>query len=301
MMNLVKILTLNIGNSTTLAGFLSILRLEKPQIVMLQEVTLSSEQLNMLVYKLGYKAESNVDIINPTALGTGLIWQSHLPVSDVYSVVKCRGQALKLGPYTFINVYAPSGSQNRNARREFFGQDIFRLIRGFSSASIPVLGGDFNSVLSVKDTERNFADKQCPALKNLLDNFNYSDAYRSLYPDGEDYTFFRPNFASSRLDRFYLPQEMLRKIQSISHHASLGDHNYVKLILSLEDLTVKPSPQWSSSPYWKLNTSILKDEDFLENFSVMYKKLQEKIQDYSDIADWWDHCAKPGIKNYAMA
>ena len=114
----------------------------------------------MQVSKLGYKAETNVDIINPTALGTGLVWQSHLPVSDVYSAVECRGQALKLGPYTFINIYAPSGSQNRNARRDFFGQDIFRLVRSMSSEFLPILGGDFNSILSGKDTENNFADKQ---------------------------------------------------------------------------------------------------------------------------------------------
>ena len=87
------------------------------------------------------------------------------------------------------------------------------------------------------------------------------------------------------------PQKYILK-QS-THSPLYGDHNYIKLILSLEDLSVKPSPQWSSSPYCKLNTSILKDEDFLENFLVMYRKLQEKIQNYSDIADWWDHCAKP--------
>ena len=111
---------------------------------MLQEVTLSSEQLSLQVSKYGYKAESNIDVLNPTALGTALVWQSHLPVSEVYSVVECRGQALKLGQYTFLNVYAPSGSQSRQAVRDFFGQDIFRLVRGFNNLSCPVLGGDFN-------------------------------------------------------------------------------------------------------------------------------------------------------------
>ena len=90
-----KVLTLNIGGSTTIAGLLSILRLDKPHLVMLQEVTLSSEQLNVLVSKFGYKADTNIDMTNPSALGTGLVWQSHLPVSDVCNVVECRAQALK--------------------------------------------------------------------------------------------------------------------------------------------------------------------------------------------------------------
>ena len=76
----------------------------------------------------------------------------------------------------------------------------------------------------------------------------------------------------------------------------MGDHKYVKCILSLDNLTKQNIPPKSNSPYWKLNSSILKDEDFLENFAVMYGKLQAKIQDYPDIADWWDLCAKPSIK-----
>ena len=158
-----KVLTLNIGGSTTIAGLLSILRLDNPHLVMIQEVTLSSEQLCVQVSKFGYKAATNIDMTNPSALGTGLIWQSHLPVSDIYSVVECRAQALKLGQYAFINIYAPSGSQNRQSRREFFGQDIFRFIRSFSNHSLPIIAGDFNSILSQRDTERNFSDKTCPA------------------------------------------------------------------------------------------------------------------------------------------
>ena len=49
-----------------------------------------------------------------------------------------------------------------------------------------------------------------------------------------------------------------------------------------------------------MNTSILKDEDFLENFSVLYSKLQKKKPEYDDIADWWDLCAKPGIRKFCM-
>ena len=208
-MAILKVISLNIGNATALAGLWAVLSLEKPQIMMLQEITLSSEQLSNQVAKFGYKAETNIDVTNPNALGTGFVWQSYLQVSDVYSVVECRGQALKLGQYTFLNMYAPSGSQNRNTRRDFFGQDIFRLVRSFDNASYPVLGGDFHSILSAQDTERNFADKKCLALKDLIDTFNYSDAYRVLHPNGSDYSFYRPSCAASRLDRFYVPQNLM--------------------------------------------------------------------------------------------
>ena len=82
-----KVISYNIGNATNLAGLISILKLEKPQLVMLQEVTLSSDQLLSQVSKYGYTAESNIDLMNPTAMGTGLVWQKHLKTSDVFSVV----------------------------------------------------------------------------------------------------------------------------------------------------------------------------------------------------------------------
>ena len=82
----------------------------------------------------------------------------------------------------------------------------------------------------------------CPALKDLVENFNYSDGYRFLNPDGGDFTFFRPNCAASRLDRFYLPQSLLGNISSVSHHASLGDHHGTLLLLSLPDLDRGPAP-----------------------------------------------------------
>ena len=265
---------------------------------MLQEVTLSSEQLNLIVARFGYKAETNVDIVNPAALGTGFVWKTGLPVSEVYNVVECRSQVLKLGNCNFANIYAPSGSQNRQSRRTFFGEDIFRIIRGIGK-SIPILGGDFNCVLSPLDTESNFNDKKCPALKDLVDNFNYSDAYRHLDPAGQEFTFCRPSCSASRLDRFYVPQDLLDQIISVKYNASLSDHRYVVLLISLPGIENLPDPVISSSSYWKLNTSILKDEDFLENFSIMYQKLKLKVPEYSNIADWWNLCAKPDFKKYS--
>ena len=165
-----KLMTLNTGNSLLLGGLISIIRMENPDIVLLQEITVTSGQLKLMVAKFGYCAEANTDLLDITSLGTGLIWKSNIPVTDVTSVIECRGQLAKLGVYSLINIYAPSGSNNKQARRDFFGQEIFRLIR--SSTSNPIIGGDFNCVLSALDTEQNFSDKKCPALTDLVNGFN---------------------------------------------------------------------------------------------------------------------------------
>ena len=246
-----KIITFNVGGSSTLGGLISILNIEKPHIVLLQEVILSSEQLLLLVSKYGYKAETNIDIDNHTARGTGFVRKANLPVSDVYNVIDCRGQAMRLGAHSFFNIYAPSGSNNKQSRRIFFGQDVFRLVRGLDKTP-PILAGDFNCVLSSKDTERNFPEKKCPALKDLVNDFQYCDPYRLLHQDGEDYTFCRPNCAASKLDRFYIPPQLVGKAKSVTHHASLSDHKYSVMIIALPDVVSQPDPVISPSPCWKL-------------------------------------------------
>ena len=52
--------------------------------------------------------------------------------------------------------------------------------------------------------------------------------------------------------------------------------------------------------YWKLNTSILKDDEFLDNFSDLWTWLKSLKNDYSDIADWWDAVVKPSIKDFCV-
>ena len=170
-----KIITLNTGNSLVLGGLLSIIRMENPDIVFLQEITVTSGQLKLYVAKYGYNAEANTDLLDITRLGTGMVWRHDVPLSDVTSVVECRAQFSKLGSYSLMNLYAPSGTNNKTSRRLFFGEDIFRLIRSTSSASYPIIAGDFNCVLSSLDTENNFEQKKCPVLKDLINGFNYSD------------------------------------------------------------------------------------------------------------------------------
>ena len=82
-----------------------------------------------------------------------------------------------------------------------------------------------------------------------MNDFNYSDPYRLLNPDGKDFTFCRPNCAASRLDRFYLPPHLSGKVESVSHHTSFSDHKYVVMLITLPDLSKQPDPPISESPH----------------------------------------------------
>ena len=121
--------SLNIGmNSSNLAGLINFIRNENLDIIFLQEIRLSAEQLSAKVNHLGYKVEVNINEEEPSKPGTAILWKSCLKLSDFVSVVPCRCQAAFLDNYLLINVYAISGSDKKYERGNLFARDIFQFL-----------------------------------------------------------------------------------------------------------------------------------------------------------------------------
>ena len=216
------------------AGLIDILKTRDPDICFLQEVNIGTIDLQTIVDKYGYTAECNVDITNENSRGTAIVWRNGLDVHDVTVVEPCRLQAANLGSVPLLNIYAPSGRKNRFERKEFFDGPVMRAVRSLSVRDIPpILAGDYNCILSVKDAIANQQQKMCPALKDLTKSFGYTDVFRHLYPNTIEYTFRRANTAS-RLDRFYVGQLHIGSIQEVFHFpVSFSDHDGVVVKLSL--------------------------------------------------------------------
>ena len=301
MVEQINFLSLNVGMSSTLAGLTTLITAQKLDIIFLQEVRLNSEQLNLIVNSLGFQANANIDQDQPSKPGTALVWKKTLPVSDVFTVVLCRVQVAMLGPYMLMNIYAPSGSEKKYARAEFFAQDIFRALRLNPDDALWLIGGDFNCVLKSMDIEGGvgFNQKMCPQLKDLVRSFNLHDVFRSKFPKKEEFTFFRAGKAPSRLDRFYISAKLLSGLGGVLHVASLSDHCGVQMELGLMvDHMYLPKTQRRT--YWKLNTSILEEEDFLPTFTSFWRRISGSRPLFSDLAEWWDKLAKPEIKDFCV-
>ena len=219
-----NLLTLNVGMSSTLAGLSSLITANKLDVIFLQEVRLSSEQINLLLGNLGFQAAVNIDSENPSKPGTAIIWKKSLPVSNVNTLVLCRAQVATLGKYMLLNIYAPSGSDKKYERNVFFGQEIFSAL-SLNHNPTWVVGGDFNCVLKSADIEGGLGFKQkfCPSLKDLTRTSSLADVFRSEYPRVQEFTFFRAGKAPSRLDRFYLSCGLVGNVAAVSHVASLFD------------------------------------------------------------------------------
>ena len=154
-----KLVSRNIASSKRLERIIDILKSEKPDLLLLQEVTLTTVQLQAVVKPLQYDCKCNVDHENPTAPGTAAVWRQNLPVNQVTSLVTCQLQSVAVGLQIFYNVYAPSGSESRRDRAQLFTQEMFPHLLQHQGGLLPVLAGDWNCLTAARDTTRNFNDK----------------------------------------------------------------------------------------------------------------------------------------------
>ena len=299
---LYNIISYNVMSDGGCSGLLTLIDIEKPDIIMLQEILLDTEHLTtFLTSKQGYKAVSNVDQLEPNKPGTALVWHESVPVTRVTSIEPRRLQTAFIGPYPLVNIYPPAGSDNGPGRRVMFRDSLFRVMRGLGG-KLPIMGGDWNCVISIKDIEGgDYNKKKSQDLQDLIRDFNMIDAYRHLFPGGREFTWARKDKFRSRLDRIYLPQELVSGLKMVTHNPFMSDHSYVKLVMLLPEIAVKVrSKKQYDSGFWKLNTSVLEEEDFLLEFKVMWERVKQDRQDFSDIADWWDQRAKPECRALCM-
>ena len=89
-----KIVDANIAMS--LLSIPDILKRDKPDLLFLQEINISSQTVSDSVSSLGYTAECNVDPLHPTLPGTAIVWKNNLKVSDVNQLIERRAQSINV-------------------------------------------------------------------------------------------------------------------------------------------------------------------------------------------------------------
>uniref|UniRef100_A0A1A8UJ98 Reverse transcriptase domain-containing protein n=1 Tax=Nothobranchius furzeri TaxID=105023 RepID=A0A1A8UJ98_NOTFU len=129
-----------------------------------------------------------------------------------------------------------------------------------------ILGGDFNfwmnsltDRLSTAGTQRNWQSTNI--VKQYMSDYGLCDAWRSLHPNRREYTFFsHVHHSHSRLDYFLVSSSLLADISDTEiHPIVVSDHAPVSLTL-VNKKTIPPSKNW------RFNTSLLKDEGFIDFF-----------------------------------
>ncbi|XP_047115928.1 uncharacterized protein LOC124795893 [Schistocerca piceifrons] len=169
---------------------------------MLQEVvTTDLEQVP------GFDVFTNMDA--ETRNGTAIMVRNGIDVENIKTLTDGRGIAIKIAETQVVNIYAPSGTENKRTRSQFFNEDMCGLLP--HNNSNVVLGGDFNCVSAPE--EQVPVLNLCMDLQELLRKLKLDDSWRVLYPDTTEFTYYH-NHGRSRLDRIYVTRELAA---SVSH------------------------------------------------------------------------------------
>ena len=169
MVLLVSFLSLNVGGSSNLAGLNMTISLLKFDVILLQEVRSTQCQVDSLFKRFGYSSLVNINSEDISKPGTALVWKNSIPLTGAVNLINCRLQMAYIGHCMIFNCYAPSGSENRHARNQFYGEEVFSFLK-LHADSLKLVAGDHNCVLRKEDIENGtgFANKYCKALDTLV-------------------------------------------------------------------------------------------------------------------------------------
>ena len=184
--------------------------------------------------------------------------------------------------FRVVCVYAP----NRNPARDQFFDELHSRI----DPSIPtVLCGDFNEVFD-RSLDRaggglsTSSRDSSSSLKFLFDDCCVVDIWRYLHPSSPGFTWTRwDGSLASRIDLFGVPFSWVSSVSSCNTvPCPFSDHCGVCLSLSIPD-AVPPGPG-----FWKLNTSVLNDPEYVALISDAWSSWRRSISRFPSLWKWWD-------------
>ncbi|XP_045034562.1 uncharacterized protein LOC116930487 [Daphnia magna] len=267
---------------------------DKTNIVGLQEVAFHS----CPIIESRYRLLANV---GPNKNGTAILIRQGLDYSRLLLEPDGRLISIDLECFTFINIYAPSGSHVKTGRNNFLRQTVPAYT---ITTRLPfVLMGDFNCVDDIQDkassdsftSQSNIASY---ALKEMVTGLDLVDIWKKLNKSEPGHTFYHP-YGSSRLDRIYASRSFAENFLNIYLQSlSVSDHQSVQSTFTCNlDL---PHRTRSPAGLWKLNTSILSEKGY-QNYvkNCIHESANHPLRE-SNVANWWESVLKPGIKRISV-
>ena len=141
-----------------------------------------------------------------------------------------------------------------------------------------VIGGDFNLVLDVEKDKKNGIARThqngLEVVQDAMENMELCDVWRIFNPDCKRYIWRqRQPEIHSTLDFFLVSQSIL----GISTHTDITpgfktDHSLITLSLSLYSYP-------RGYGFWKINTSLLADNNFIETIKIAIQETANKYKD----------------------
>ena len=257
------------------------LRRKSYSIYMLQEVHCSENKIPVWSAEWGYKtlfscctsAKGGVAILfnnnfDLQVLRSYLDPNGRFIICDITANKKCM---------TIATLYAPNDDDPN------FFLDFFDHLNDFQCDEIAI-GGDFNLVLELyMDKKGGLAKTHTESVKTLKDfcaQFDLLDVWRILNPDTRRYTWQRKRpEIQCRLDFFLITESLMCNIKSANISTGYKtDHSLIEIKIATHSNMRGPG-------FWKLNTSLLTEIDFVNQIRAVIKNTQEEYKNDSSVDD----------------
>ncbi|KAJ4427946.1 hypothetical protein ANN_23958 [Periplaneta americana] len=240
--------------------------------------------------KLGPQYNSIVNV-GDSNRGTAIIYRSGLSIQlhEQHQSGRITSLLLNTG-VLIVNLYLPSGSNNRVLREQMIAQDLPFYLR--HKYNILILGGDFNNVLNARDQKGEYHPS--PNLQRLCNELQLLDAWEVVHGNNVQFTFHRGQ-AASRLDRIYVNKQLKDNILNAQVQPAVFSDHHALLVKMEVDNTIPPHGRG----YWKLNESLLYDDKIKEEFMLRWKAADKRANNraLTNIQKWLT-IYKPTIRSF---
>ena len=194
--------------------------------------------------------------------------------------------------YTVVNIYCPTNQQERPA---CLYESLKWISKYKNNIGNLIVGGDVNCVDWPLDRSSFVTDKSSDALRKLKSSLDIIDVWKFMNPGSIDYTYIDPSYRNmnSRIDLLCACKDLLPFVESCHHKLTpCPDHKAVIMCLQCDD-------KKRSSGYWKLNTSVLKEERYRESVrNIIQNTIAEYMHQVNKSMTW--ELVKIRIKEFSI-
>lgn len=224
-------------------------------------------------------------------LGTAILMKEGIIMEQIVKLANSRGIAGTVNNTRIINIYAPSGNNNRRSRAEFFKSGIVPLF-GTHHEHI-ILAGDFNCVLHPKDQTPNF--NKSVELDCIVREFQLTDTWEHTHGAAPGFTYITSHSAS-RLDRIYVSDTLKNQVL----HSEVWPTIFSDHAAFISTINMEKQRTYRARGIWKLNTTHLHDEECRMAFNNIWAECEQRFSSYNSAISWWLQCAKPKLRKMLM-
>ena len=193
--------------------------------------------------------------------------------------------------FDIISIYNPTNLNERIA----FLKNLDSWIDENKSCDNLIICGDINCIADKRDRSSKHTDKSTDILNNFKTTRKVTDLWRKIHPNDISFTYINPihQHASSRIDVILVSNHILKYATTCDHVcAPVPDHRAV--IAQINTHTNK-----RGKGYWKLNVSILKENDYVTNVKSIIRNTVLEFNNGVNVGEIWD-LIKIRVKEYSV-